>query len=153
MSKGMPKIATCATLTILVIAATHRPASTPTPIASAVMPNSLARRRARTVARAISPGRGTDISRARRSTGVLPMIELMRGGSDHAKGGGDPRRRRRAPSAGERHVVAMDHLRPPRGSKDMRDVARIAAADALGVEGVIGDEPASDLGPVLVANG
>ena len=67
-SKGMPKIRICATLTMLVIAATHRPARTPTPIASAVMPNSLARNRARTVASAISAGRGTEISRARRRT-------------------------------------------------------------------------------------
>ena len=35
----------------------------------------------------------------------------------------------------------------------MRDVARVAAADALGVQGVIGDEPAPDLGPALVADG
>src|SRR5271169_723079 len=81
------------------------------------------------------------------------MFGLMRGGSDYAKGGGDPRRRRRAPSAGERHVVAMDHFGPPGGSEDMGDVARIASADALGVHGVISDEPASNLGPVLVANG
>jgi hypothetical protein len=62
----MLKIRTCAALTALVIRATHKPASTPTPIASAVMPNSLARNRARTVASAISAGRGTEISRARR---------------------------------------------------------------------------------------
>ena len=84
-SKGMPKIRTCATLTMVVIAATHRPASTPTPIASAVMPNSLARNRARTVASAISAGRGTEISRARRRTRE-PMLELMRGGTLRCQG-------------------------------------------------------------------
>lgn len=65
-SKGMPKIRPWATLTALVMKATHRPASTPTPIASAVMPNSLARNLARAVASIIGGGRGTEISRARR---------------------------------------------------------------------------------------
>src|SRR5580658_747713 len=149
-SKGMPKIKTCATLTTLVITATHKPASTPTTVASAAMPNSFARRRARTVASATSAGRGTEIIRARRST-EPPMIELMRGGAGHAKGGGDPP----APSspAGERHVVAVDHFSAPGRSEDVRDVARISSPDALGVAGVIGDEPAPDFSPALVADG
>ena len=68
---------TCAILTRLVITATHKPASTPTPMASAVMPNSLARKRARAVARTINAGRGkvSQPSGSARS----PMAELMRG--------------------------------------------------------------------------
>ena len=76
---------TWAALTTLVITATHKPARTPMPIASAVMPNSLARNRARTIASAISTGRGTEISRTRRR-GREPMCGVMRGGACAAKG-------------------------------------------------------------------
>ena len=78
------------------------------------------------------------------------MIELMRGGAGYAKGA--PIHRLPASSAAERHVVAMDHFGPTGSPKDMCDVARIASANALGVQGVIGDEAASDLDPGLVAN-
>src|SRR5258708_28006112 len=46
----------------------------------------------------------------------------------------------------------MDHFSAPGGPQDMRDVARIAAADALRVKSVIGDKPAPDLDPLLVAD-
>jgi hypothetical protein len=50
------------------------------------MPNSLARKRARTVATTISAGRGKDISRPSGSA-RRPMTELMRGEGRPAKGG------------------------------------------------------------------
>ena len=77
-SKGMPKIRICAALTTLVITATHKPAIMPTPIARAVMPNSLARKRVRMVASAISAGRGTGKSRRRTSE---PILHLCSAGS------------------------------------------------------------------------
>ncbi len=41
----------------------------------------------------------------------------------------------------------------PRRLQDMGDIARIAAADALRMQGVVGDQPPPDLGPALVADG
>ena len=67
-SKGMPKIRICAALTRVVITATHKPARAPISIASAVMPSSLARNRARILASVISAGRGAEMIRARRQT-------------------------------------------------------------------------------------
>ena len=47
----------------------------------------------------------------------------------------------------------MDHFGAPGRPQDMRDVARVTAADALGVQGVIGDKPAPDLGSPLISDG
>ncbi len=58
-----------------------------------------------------------------------------------------------ASALGERHVVAMDHLGAAARAEEARDVARIASANPLGVQGVEGDEAAADLRPALVANG
>src|SRR5271157_2199566 len=136
----------CAKSTIDVIALTQRPASTPTPIASATSPHSLARRRARSLAMATS---------ARRGGNFMVAASLFRERSRAwanlcAAGGAKPRA---ASPLRQGHVVAMDHLGAPRGSEDVDDVARLAAADALGVQGVIGDEPAPDLGAPLVPDG
>jgi hypothetical protein len=49
------------------------------------MPNSLARKRARTAANTINAGRGKDISRPSGSA-RRPMTELMRGEARRAKG-------------------------------------------------------------------
>jgi D-serine deaminase-like pyridoxal phosphate-dependent protein len=51
-----------------------------------------------------------------------------------------------------RHVVAMDHLCASGNPQDLRNIARIAAADALRVKGVISNESSADLGPPLVAD-
>ena len=102
-SKGMPKIRICAILTSVVITATHKPARTPTPIASAVMPNSLARNRARAVASAISAGRGTKISRARRRTRE-PMLRTYARRTPPCQG---RRTTRRQPSQLQRPESAM----------------------------------------------
>ncbi len=144
-SNGMPKICICATLTRVVITATHRPARTPTPTASAVRPSSLARKRARTVAYMTSAGRGTEIRRARRSP-TEPMFKLMHGARPPCQGRAAGQVPESAMSS--RWIISAR----PGGPEDMRDVARIAAADALGVQRVIGDEAAADLGAVLVAD-
>ena len=47
----------------------------------------------------------------------------------------------------------MDHFGTPDRPQDMRYVPRIAAAYLLCVQGVIGDQPAPDLHPALVADG
>ena len=47
----------------------------------------------------------------------------------------------------------MDHFSAPGRPQDMRDIARIAATDALRMQRIIGNEPPPDLGPALVADG
>ena len=46
----------------------------------------------------------------------------------------------------------MDHLGAPGRPQDMGDIARIAAANALRMQRVIGNKPSPDLGPALVAD-
>ncbi len=48
-------------------------------------------------------------------------------------------------SLSQRHIVAMDHLRPSRHAENMRDVPRIAPSDLLGMQRIVGDQPAADL--------
>src|ERR1700729_1897483 len=133
----MPKIRTCARLTALVITATHKPARTPMPIASAVMPNSLARNLERAVASAISAGRGTETNRARRRTGE-PIVQAYARRALLCQG---RLARRPVSESGKRHVVAMNHFGAACRPENMGDIARITAADALRMQRVIGNEP------------
>ena len=45
----------------------------------------------------------------------------------------------------ERHVVAVDHLGAAGEAEERLDLAAVAAGDAFGVGGVVGDEAAADL--------
>src|SRR5580658_112086 len=47
----------------------------------------------------------------------------------------------------------MDHFGAPRGAEKVSDVARLAAADAFGMQRVIGDQTAPDLDAALIADG
>src|SRR5208283_2307509 len=118
---------TWATSTIDVIALTQRPASAPTPIAIATRPNSLARRRRRSLASVASALRGRKLIVAAGRFGVRPQAwaDLCAAG-DQSQGV--------ASSLRQRHVVAVDHFGAAGGAENMRDVARLAAANAFGVQ-------------------
>src|ERR1700761_1640572 len=46
----------------------------------------------------------------------------------------------------------MNHLGPARNAEYMRDIARVAALDFIGVTRVIGDEPAADFDTVGITD-
>src|SRR5208337_4976158 len=137
---------TWAKLTISVMALTATPASTPTPIASATSPSSLARRRARNLAMRTSAGRGVFIEtpgRMQRSCAACPdLCATCR-----------PKPRAAASAARQRHVVAMDHFGAARRPEEMGDIARVAPADAFGMQGVESDQAPPDFRPALIADG
>jgi len=46
----------------------------------------------------------------------------------------------------------MNHLGAASGSENVCDVARIVAANAVGMRRVVGDKPSPDLDPLLIAD-
>src|SRR3954451_8584571 len=55
-------------------------------------------------------------------------------------------------AAPDRQVIPMDHLGAAAKAQNRQDISRGAALDFLGVGGVVGDEPAADLGAVRPAD-
>ena len=128
-----------------VITLTQTPATAPIATASATSPSSPPRRRDRNAARAAAAPRGEKI-----------MVAAVIGNGLRASAtlcvGSRPKPSCASSPACERHVVAMDHFGAARRAEDLGDVARLAAANALRMRRVVGDEPAADLGPAFVAD-
>src|SRR5574337_1366148 len=135
----------CAVLAIKVITATQTPAAAPAATASATSPSSWPRSQARSLATATSARRvGSLIATARVEESATRAWKSDLGATPRGSQG--PR------TLDERHVVAMNHLGAARRAENLGDIARIASSYRLGVRGVVGDQPPSDLRAPFVAN-